>query len=173
MIAWRGRRGTVLLGPTEDRVARYLDAATADGWIRVRTPELASRLGLERSEAYRITARLRVLGLFGVANDHSGARGGRRYWRTAIRHDGPTGLDPLRHAIACARLAGWSRARGTAVRRALDHIRAARARPSGVRVTARAGGSHAHRPGPNLDFDALMRRYGAASLLDSWGARHA
>lgn len=106
---WRGRRGAVLLGETEDRVARYLADATRDGWIRIRTVDLAARLGLCRSEAYRILARLRVLGLFGVSSDQGGTTGGRRIWRTATRHDGP-GLDPARHRSAWGRTLAGARA---------------------------------------------------------------
>jgi DNA-binding IclR family transcriptional regulator len=100
----------VKLGPTEHRVAAYLADATRHGWIRIRTAELAERLGLERSEAYRVLARLRVLGLFGIQDDRGGARGGRMVWRTPTVHDGP-GLDPVRHRLAWARIRGWARAR--------------------------------------------------------------
>lgn len=106
---WRGRRGPVVLGPTEDRVARYLEAATQYGLVTLRTVELAARLGLERSEAYRITRQLRVLGLFGIANDRGGTAGGRRYWRTAIEHDGAE-LERSRHRTAWARVVAACRA---------------------------------------------------------------
>jgi hypothetical protein len=104
---WRGRRGSVILGPTEHRVALYLTDATRHGQVKLRTVDLAARLQLTRSEAYRVTGRLRVLGLFGIASDPSGSEGGRRYWRTAIEHDG-RGLDPTRHRVAWARVLGWS-----------------------------------------------------------------
>ena len=107
------------LGPTEHRVAAYLADATRHGWIRIRTVELAERLGLERSEAYRILGRLRVLGLFGIQDDQGGARGGRQVWRTPTVHDGP-GLDPVKHRLAWARIRGWARARAA---RVLHHTR--------------------------------------------------
>lgn len=119
---WRGRHGAVLLGPTQDRVARYLDDLTGHGRIRIRTRDLADRLGLERSEAFRILARLRVLGLFGVSNDRGDHDGGRTVWRTRIRHDG-SGLDPARRRITWARMRGaTSRARAR-LRERLDEIR--------------------------------------------------
>lgn len=105
---WHGRRGPVVLGPTEDRVARYLATATRNGRVTIRSVDLAARLGIERSEIYRITRQLRVLGLFGIENDQAGTNGGRRYWRTAIEHDGAE-LDRTRHRDAWARVVGWSR----------------------------------------------------------------
>ncbi len=106
---WTGARGPMLLGPTEDRVARYLAELTRHGRIRIRTVELAARLRLERSEAYRILARLRVLGLFGIQDDRSGARGGRYVWRTA--RDRGDRLEATRHRHAWARITAWARAR--------------------------------------------------------------
>src|SRR5690348_14224237 len=47
---WHGRAGSVILGPTEARVARYLESATRHGRVTIRTVDLASRLQLERSE---------------------------------------------------------------------------------------------------------------------------
>lgn len=107
---WHGRAGSVILGPTEARVARYLDAATKHGRVTIRTVELAERLQLERSEAYRITRRLRILGLFGIENDKGGTKGGRRYWRTAVAHDGAE-LDDARHRGAWGRIVAWARGR--------------------------------------------------------------
>jgi len=168
---WHGRRGSVLLGPTEDRVARYLEDLTDHGRVTIRTVELADRLRLERSEAYRITARLRVLGLFGIENDRAGTRGGRRIWRTARRHDGP-GLDPRRHSIAWARVRAWAAARRLGLTDRLEAIRTIRGgSPTAVPVptlsplevpgmTPRAG-----RDG----FAELMRRSGLGALLDEWG----
>lgn len=112
---WHGRKGSVILGPTEARVARYLDDATRHGWVTIRTVELAERLQLERSEAYRITRRLRILGLFGIENDKGGTKGGRRYWRTATEHDGAE-LDDARHRVAWGRVVAWARARRIRVR---------------------------------------------------------
>ncbi len=112
---WHGRKGSVILGPTEARVARYLDAATRHGRITIRTVELASQLQLERSEAYRITRRLRILGLFGIENDKGGTKGGRRYWRTAVQHDGAE-LDDARHRGAWARVVAWARVRRYRIR---------------------------------------------------------
>ena len=122
VIAWHGRRGSVALGPTQHRVARYLDARTSSGQVRIRTDELAEACGLERSEAYRITARLRVLGLFGIANDRGGHRGGRLVWRTRIEHEGAA-LDQARHRSAWSRIVAWSRARRTRIRAAIHHTR--------------------------------------------------
>lgn len=116
---WHGRAGSVALGPTQHRVARYLDELTRHGRIVVRTSDLAERLGLERSEAYRILARLRVLGLFGVSNDRGGHAGGRVVWRTATRHDG-TQLDPVKHRLAFARVRG---AAAAVKARVLNHTR--------------------------------------------------
>lgn len=130
---WHGRRGSVLLGPTEHRVARYLDHMTRSGRVRLRTVDLAARLGLERSEAYRVTRSLRVLGLFGIENDRSGQAGGRWYWRTAIEHDGAE-LDRTRHRDAWARVKGWMAARRREAFRRLEDLR--RERLSGVSVAA-------------------------------------
>lgn len=117
---WRGQYGAVVLGPTEDRVARYLADATAHGRVTLRMVDVAARLGLVRSEAYRITARLRTLGLFGVENDRGGTRNGRRWWRTAATRAGVR-LDGSRHRLAWARVIAWTRARAA---RLLDALRA-------------------------------------------------
>lgn len=119
---WTGRRGTVLLGPTEARVARWLAGRTRHGRVAIRTVDLARSTRVERSEAYRITARLRVLGLFGVEDDRGGTRGGRRYWRTAIPFDVGE-LDATRHRDAWRRIVAWSIARARAVAARLDHLR--------------------------------------------------
>ena len=159
-MTWRGRRGAVKLGPTEHRVAMYLDAATRHGWIRIRTAELAERLGLERSEAYRITARLRILGLFGISDDQGGARGGRMVWRTPTVHDGP-GLDPVRHRLAWARIRGWARARA---QRVLHHTRRGPGAPAptvaGDRLHSVAGGTFSDLVAPLLgDWFTENRRH--------------
>lgn len=112
---WHGRKGSVILGPTEARVARYLEGATRHGRVTIRTVDLASQLQLERSEAYRITRRLRILGLFGIENDKGGTKGGRRYWRTAVQHDGAE-LDDARHRGAWARVVAWARVRRYRIR---------------------------------------------------------
>lgn len=153
MTRWRGRRGWVILGPTEARVAAYLDAATRHGWVTFRTVDLADRLRLGRSEAYRITARLRVLGLFGIANDQGGQAGGRRYWRTATVTD-PAGLDPTRHAIAWGRIAGWAKARAA---RALARIRTV------VRTT-----TPRTPPRPGAFRDAMLQAGLAPRLVRDW-----
>jgi hypothetical protein len=118
--AWRGQSGTVLLGPTEDRVARYLDDATRHGRVTLGSRAIADRLGLGRSELYRVTAQLRALGLFGIENDQGGRLGGRRYWRTGVRREGRE-LDAIRHRLAWARITGWIRGRRGAL---LARIRA-------------------------------------------------
>lgn len=157
-----------MLGPTEDRVARYLDSMTRSGRVTIRTVDLASRLGLERSEAYRITRRLRVLGLFGIENDRSGANGGRRYWRTATEHDGVE-LDVQRHRDAWARITGWAAAsRGRALAR-LDHLRR---QVRGVR-TARESATDPGRVPPAAGGPSFRDMFGAtpdgARLLKQWG----
>lgn len=159
---WRGRRGTVILGPTEDRVARYLEDATRNGRIRIRTLELASRLGLERSEAYRVTRRLRVLGLFGIENDRSGAAGGRAYWRTAIEHDGAE-LDRIRHRDAWARVVGWSR---SARARAFGRLAFIRRRAGTATAVPPAGVPH--RPAGPSFRDLFAAAPGGAALLTEW-----
>lgn len=119
---WHGRRGPVLLGPTEHRVARALADLCRAGRVTIRMADLAPAVRVERSELYRITRRLRVLGLFGIENDRGGARGGRRIWRTAIEHDGAT-LDANRHRVAWSRLVAWSRARRARVSTRLAELR--------------------------------------------------
>jgi hypothetical protein len=166
---WRGRRGTVLLGPTEDRVARYLDSMTRRGRVTLRTMAIAEALGLERSEAYRILARLRVLGLFGIESDRGGTLGGRRIWRTARRHDGPE-LDAARHRLAWSRIRQWTRRRAAVVADRLASIHTptrayGRARPATPAAAtlprAAAGGTSSMRE--------AMERYGGLELLRSWG----
>jgi len=105
----------VILGPTEHRVARWLADRTRSGRITLRMADVAAATRVERSEAYRITARLRILGLFGIQNDQGGTRGGRRFWRTAIAHDGAE-LDETRHREAWSRVVAWARARGARLR---------------------------------------------------------
>jgi len=158
VITWGGRRGHVILGPTEARVARYLEAATRHGRVTIRTLELARHLRLERSEAYRITRRLRVLGLFGVENDQGGTKGGRRYWRTPIEHDGAE-LDAGRHRSAWARVVAYLRARRVDLGARLAHLRqrpSDRMRPSDRRPTPAASSL------PPSGFDA-------AGGIERWG----
>lgn len=112
----------MILGPTEHRVARWLADRTARGRITLRMVDVATANRLERSEAYRITARLRILGLFGIENDRGGSRGGRRFWRTAIAHDGAQ-LDEQRHRDAWARVVAWARDRAQRLRNRLHHTR--------------------------------------------------
>lgn len=167
---WHGRRGAVLLGPTEHRIARWLTDMTRNGRVTLRTTDVIKATGLERSEAYRITARLRVLGLFGVENDRGGTRGGRRYWRTAIEHDGGR-LDPVRHRVAWSRILSWTRAR-----RARLHARLAELRTTqGSRIFGHDREPNAARsspPGPSGgNFAEAMRRHGLGPLMDSWARR--
>lgn len=122
VATWHGRRGPVLLGPTEHRVARALADLCRAGRVTVRMADLAPTVRVERSELYRITRRLRVLGLFGIENDRGGARGGRRIWRTAIEHDGQS-LDPGKHRVAWSRVTAWSRARRARVSTRLAELR--------------------------------------------------
>lgn len=89
----------------------------------MRTVDVAAATHVERSEAYRILARLRVLGLFGIENDRGGTRGGRRFWRTATEIDGAA-LHAARHREAWARITAWARARRDRLRDALHHTRA-------------------------------------------------
>lgn len=172
MSTWHGRRGSVILGPTEDRVARFLDHATRSGRVTIRTVELAERLRLERSEAYRITRRLRTLGLFGIENDRGGTKGGRRYWRTAIEHDGVL-LDAVRHRTAWARVVAYLRARRSAAHRNLARLRQ---RQHGRTVPAAGLPTPATSTGVPSPLDVAggtvaswLRRYGAGALLDEWG----
>jgi hypothetical protein len=163
---WHGQHGAVILGPTEARVARYLDDLTRHGLVTVRTAELADRLRLERSEAYRVLARMRALGLFGIEDDRSGSRGGRRVWRTG-RPRAESGLDAGRHRIAWSRVVAWSRARRA--RLVAHHLRrTAPAHPgSGSPATSAAGVSPA--PAAGGSFADMLRQYGAGGLLDAWG----
>lgn len=168
---WHGRRGAVLLGPTENRVARWLVDRTSNGRVRIRMTDLVDALRLERSEAYRITARLRVLGLFGVENDRGGTKGGRQWWRTAIAHDGAE-LDPARHREAWSRIVGWARERHARVAARLaairdDHTRhAEQLHPLPLGVPTPPGPTP---PGPGgVTFGDALRRYGLGPLLDEW-----
>lgn len=140
MTAWRGRYGAVLLGPTEDRVARYLEAATRAGRVTIPTTRLVAELNLARSEAYRITRTLRTLGLFGVENDQGGTRGGRRYWRITTRQGE---LEATRHRVAWARVTAWLKAQRARLLAAIP--RNAQARPPGLHRPAEHA---AKQPGP-------------------------
>lgn len=166
---WYGRRGSVLLGPTENRVARWLAEATAHGRVTIRTVDVAAATHVERSEAYRITARLRVLGLFGIENDRGGNHNGRRFWRTAIAHDGAA-LDSRRHRQAWSRILAWSRSRRASVRQRLSALRGDHTRPIGrpARLTTGPTPSPDTRPG-GVTFAEAMRRAGLAGLMDRWG----
>lgn len=159
----------MLLGPTEARIARYLDHATRHGRVTMRTVELAAATQLERSEAYRITARLRVLGLFGVENDRGATKGGRRYWRTPVEHDGGM-LDGARHRAAWSRIVAWARVRRDLLHdrlarvRATHHLRQADARVRVGLATPRPDLP----PGRGGTFSDRMRRYGLGPLMDEW-----
>lgn len=158
---WDGRRGRVTLGPTETRVAVVLDDLTRHGRITLRTTELARRCRIHVHEAYRITRRLRVLGLFGVENDQGGRLGGRRYWRTRIAHDGAQ-LDAARHREAVRRLIGWARYRRDQLTAAIDHLR--------VRDGQRASsGRPVFPPSAGPSFAESMRAAGLGQLMDAWG----
>lgn len=162
MNVWHGRRGPVVLGPTEHRVARALADLCRPGRVTFRSTDLATRLRLERSEFYRITRTLRVLGLFGIENDRGGSHGGRRYWRTAIEHDGP-GLDDAKHRAAWARVVSWTRRRAA---RSAALMR----RPTTSAVYPSHGRGPATFPrvaGPS--FADQMRAAGLGGLMDTWG----
>lgn len=173
-VTWRGRRGAVLLGPTEDRVARYLADMTRRGRVTIRTVDLVARLNLERSEVYRITARLRVLGLFGVENDQGGTNGGRRYWRTGIEHDGAR-LDAARHRAAWGRILAWARARREVVAARLGELHTPRSvtRPVPARIGSEGSAGLVSPPvtvqpaGPS--FRELFAGAGGGALLEAWG----
>jgi hypothetical protein len=129
---------------------------TRSGRITIRTVDLAAATHVERSEAYRITARLRILGLFGVENDRGGTRGGRRYWRTATEHDGAA-LDARRHRDAWARLVAWARTHRERVRARLASLTSDRIGPP--------PGPVAH-PAPAVDVLHTAVMTGAGSFLD-------
>jgi hypothetical protein len=163
----------MLLGPTEDRVARYLTDRTAHGRVIIRSVDLAAALGLERSEAYRITARLRVLGLFGIENDRGGTIGGRRYWRTPTEHDGAR-LNAARHRVAWSRILAWARVRSEALAARLAGIRDDKTRQrSGPPVPGRMLSTPAiegrRAPVAGGSFAELMRRAGLEGLMAEWG----
>jgi hypothetical protein len=160
---WQGRRGSVLLGPTEHRVAVYLADLTSRGRVVVRTVDLMARLHLERSEAYRVTARLRVLGVFGIRNDQGGTLGGRWYWRTAIKHDGAR-LDPARHRVAWARVLGGARARRARIIELLASATIPQTPPG-----PRWPDASPHPAGAS--FRDRFAAAGGSSLLASWGVR--
>lgn len=175
----------MLLGPTEARIARYLEHATRRGRVTLRTVDLAAATQLERSEAYRITRRLRELGLFGVENDRGATKGGRRYWRTPVEHDGQM-LDGARHRAAWGRIVGWARTRRDLLHDRLADLRASMA---GTRASNASRPPHSTRQdgatphvglasarsllnppgGERADsFPDRMRRHGLGPLMDEW-----
>jgi hypothetical protein len=160
----------MLLGPTEDRVARYLADRTRNGRVTIRTADLVDALGLERSEAYRVTARLRVLGIFGIQNDQGGTNGGRRYWRTGIEHDGAR-LDATRHRVAWSRILAWARARQEVVAARLAGIRQPHTpHPLPPRSDAATPAVEASRTSAaGGSFADLFRRAGGGPLMAEWG----
>jgi hypothetical protein len=174
----------VLLGPTEHRIARWLADMTRHGIIRIRTLELAEATHVERSEAYRITRRLRVLGLFGIENDQGGNHHGRRFWRTAIEHDGAA-LPPVAHRQAWSRIVAWARSRRERMKGRLAALRAHHIRLAGVLHVAgptpaetppSAGVNPGQRPSARAPDGRwtpaeAMRRNGAGRLLDAWGVQ--
>lgn len=152
---WMGRRGPVILGPTEDRVARWLERMTRHGWVTIPTSRLIAELALERSEAYRITRQLRTLGLFGIRNDQGGTRGGRMVWRTPNVDDAADGLDASRHRVAWARVVA---ARGSLLAaRAQVATLAKRVFPARYAPTDGAVGPLT---APSVTFREAMVRYG-------------
>jgi len=167
---WHGRRGAMLLGPTEHRVARYLADRTSNGRVTIRTTDLIAALGLERSEAYRITARLRVLGIFGVENDRGGTNGGRHYWRTPIEHDGAR-LDATRHRVAWSRILAWARARREVIAARLAWIRhhPRQADLVGTRVVLPTEPAVTPDAVGSVTFAERFRRAGGGPLLAEWG----
>lgn len=181
-MRWRGRFGWILLGPTEHRVARYLDAATQYGRVTLPMTRIQADCHLGRSEAYRILRRLRILGLFGVENDQGGSLGGRRIWRIG-RPDGQT-LDALLHRQAWARITAWMRAKRAAVLARIRSVSAGqgprvlpRTLPPGRQAADHGPGSPGLPPAgldPPLDLGRIFRRY-APGLAAAWDAdpRHA
>lgn len=168
-VTWQGRRGAVILGPTEHRVARWLADMTRAGRITIRTVDVAAATHVERSEAYRILARLRVLGLFGIENDRGGTNGGRRIWRTALEHDGAA-LRGDRHREAWARVVGWARARRIRIAVRLAALRQRPGRNDLHVDTPRATAPGSTPRGSGADtFAAQMRRAGLGRLMDQWG----
>lgn len=172
MIAhtWHGRSGAVILGPTEARVARYLHHATRHGRVTLRTMDLAAALGLERSEAYRITRRLRILGLFGIENDKGGTKGGRRFWRTPTEHAGAK-LDDARHRSAWGRVVAWARALTARARARLLIRQDGAAKGARVGLSTPVGSTDARAlDGPTgVNFADMMRSAGLGPLMDEWG----
>jgi hypothetical protein len=156
----------MILGPTEHRVARYLADRTTNGRVLIRTSDLIATLGLGRREGYRITARLRVLGLFGIENDRGGTKGGRLYWRTAIEHDGAT-LDATRHRVAWSRVVAWARWRSLRIAARLADLRQSHDTSRPV-----PGGAVAIQPAAAVpptaagSFAELMRRAGLGAWFD-------
>lgn len=156
-ITWHGRRGAVILGPTENRVARWLLGMTKAGRVTIRSVDAIAATHVERSEWYRITARLRTLGLFGIENDRGGNHGGRRFWRTGIEtaaHE----LDARKHREAWARVVAWAKARRDRIRSSLEAIR----NRDGRLVPPAVPGT-----GPAPAVDALHgRQVGAGTFLE-------
>lgn len=160
----------MLLGPTEDRVARYLADRVSNGRVTIRTVDLVAALRLERSEAYRITARLRMLGLFGIENDQGGTNGGRRYWRTPTAHDGAR-LDATRHRVAWSRILAWARARREVTAARLAGIRHHQRQDRPARTPAALATPAAAAPPTvaGVTFRDMFRRAGGSGLLAEWG----
>lgn len=173
-MKWRGRYGWIALGPTEDRVARYLDDATRHGRITRTTARIQDDLGLGRSEAFRILRTLRTLGLFGVENDQGGTRGGRRIWRIDRPGEGAT-LDAGRHRQAWARVVAYlaeRKARALARLRSMT-TRAAHPPRQGSRFPRRTLAPTSPGPdpqadvGPALTLGDAIRRW-APGLAHEW-----
>lgn len=168
---WYGRRGSVLLGPTEHRVARWLSDMTAHGRVTLRMVDLVAATHVERSEGYRITRNLRTLGLFGIENDQGGNHAGRRFWRTAIEHDGGA-LDAARHRQAWGRILAWARGRRSRVAARLAELRGEHTRPADSSARSVAGPTPAEATCPasaGVTFAERMRRGGLGVLMDQWG----
>lgn len=125
----------MILGPTEHRVASWLRDLTRYGRVTLRTVDVAAGTHTSRSEAYRITARLRVLGLFGIENDRAGTKGGRRYWRTATEHDFGA-LDERKHRVAWSRIVAWAAGQRGRLADRLRHVRGDHTRRDADRLHA-------------------------------------
>lgn len=114
-----------------------------------------------RSAIYRVTARLRILGVFGIRNDRGGTLGGRWYWRTATRHQGAA-LDPVKHRAAWSRILGGARARA---RRVAAFMRD-RGAPEPA-IPSRPAGAFPAPAGPTFR-DLFAAAPGGAELLAEW-----
>ena len=168
VTTWHGARGAQLLGPTEDRVARWLAVKTKHGRARIRSVDAIAALRLERSEWYRVTRRLRILGLFGIADDRAGARGGRLVWRTSS--DTGVRLDAGRKRAAIARMRGQVHAAARRLGRFLASGRTGAVPATGRPAPADASPASAGDPGARQRRRQLMLDAGLSpALAAEWG----